>query len=363
MTQTTPREGNQPVATDNETLMLPIPGSGERAALASATPPVPGDGKAAEATIFRPLPLDLVPEKAEAKGPAGEGFDPLEHMVLKPRRGKRPKAGTPAYPAQVDTPRAEPMAVPVFNALEGAAAQLLALVPQVRASVRGPDPRVLRERLIEALDAFEAKVKGAGYEATTRSSASFALCALLDEAVLSTPWGRASGWAQQPLLQTRHRSQRGVQGFFELLRVAEQNPGANLDLLELMYLCLCFGFFNQPDQAQTRETLYRTIKTQRGGSESIPEAPGQRQTGAPPAAPLWQKIPPWGLTGASAVLIGGLFMVLSFLLHQDLERVTALLDGAARVLEPVSSRVGKPGSMPSTVGVDKPSSRGRAVSP
>lgn len=363
MTQTTPREDNKPVATSNETLRLPIPGTGEAAAPVPPRPPVPGDGKAAEATIFRPLPPGLVPEQAETKGTAGQGFDPLEHMVLKPRRGKRPKIGTPASPAQVEPPRTEPMAVPVFNALEGAAEQVLALVSHVRASVRGPDPRLLRERLIEALDAFEAKVKGAGYEVTTRSSASYALCALLDEAVLSTPWGRAGGWAQQPLLQIRHRSQRGAQGFFELLRVAEQNPGANLDLLELMYLCLCFGFFNHPDQAQTRENLYRTIKAQRDGSESIPEPSLPRQTAAPSVVPRWQKIPPWGLTAASAALVGGLFMVLSFLLHQDLDRVTAFLDGVFHTLESLSSPVGKPGPMPSTTGADKPVSRGRAVSP
>ena len=44
-------------------------------------------------------------------------------------------------------------------------------------------------------------------------------CALrLDEAVLSTPWGAQSEWAQHPLLVTLHREAWGGEKFFEMLR-------------------------------------------------------------------------------------------------------------------------------------------------
>ena len=73
-------------------------------------------------------------------------------------------------------------------------------------------------------------------------AARYALCAALDEAVLSTPWGAQSEWAQQPLLVALHREAWGGEKFFEMLDRISQDPARHIDLMELQYLCLAFGF-------------------------------------------------------------------------------------------------------------------------
>ena len=78
----------------------------------------------------------------------------------------------------------------------------------------------------------------------TRSSsaARYVLCAGLDEAVLSTPWGAQSEWAQHPLLVALHREAWGGEKFFEMLDRISTDPARYLDLMELQYLCLALGF-------------------------------------------------------------------------------------------------------------------------
>ena len=48
-------------------------------------------------------------------------------------------------------------------------------------------------------------------------AARYALCAGLDEAVLSTPWGAQSDWSQHPLLVALHREAWGGEKFFDML--------------------------------------------------------------------------------------------------------------------------------------------------
>ena len=67
-------------------------------------------------------------------------------------------------------------------------------------------------------------------------AARYALCAGLDEAVLSTPWGDQSEWAQHPLLVALHREAWGGEKFFEMLDRISQDPTRYIDLMELQYL-------------------------------------------------------------------------------------------------------------------------------
>ena len=73
-------------------------------------------------------------------------------------------------------------------------------------------------------------VRGAGARvrrARTRSSWRRATCCApsLDEAVLSTPWGAQSEWAQHPLLVAFHREAWGGEKFFEMLDRISSDPG------------------------------------------------------------------------------------------------------------------------------------------
>jgi type VI secretion system protein ImpK len=72
--------------------------------------------------------------------------------------------------------------------------------------------------------------------------ARYILCCAIDEGILSTPWGIASGWAHRSLLRLFHNEANGGDRFFSLLEHAITHQHECRDLLELFYLCLSMGF-------------------------------------------------------------------------------------------------------------------------
>ena len=126
-------------------------------------------------------------------------------------------------------------------------------------------------------------------------SARYTLCAGLDEAVLSTPWGSQSEWAQHPLLVALHREAWGGEKFFDMLDRISQDPARYIDLMELQYLGLAFGFAGKyqiqerghEHLLEVQHELYRKIRDHRGQTEPGALAALARTGGSPqPAHPL-----------------------------------------------------------------------------
>jgi type VI secretion system protein ImpK len=162
-----------------------------------------------------------------------------------------------------------------LNKLVGAATELIALVGELRHTVQHADPSRLRNHVIDQIRTFETKAKQEGQASEIVLSARYVLCAALDEAVLNTPWGPESGWAQHSLLSTFHNETFGGEKVFLILDRLLQTPAQYIDALELIYLCLSLGFAGkyQVDPRghlqleQIKENLYRAIEMQRGAHE------------------------------------------------------------------------------------------------
>ena len=118
----------------------------------------------------------------------------------------------------------------------------------------------LRRHALEEIRRFEEQARAAGVPSEVVLSARYTLCAGLDEAVLSTPWGNQSEWAQHPLLVALHREAWGGEKFFEMLDRISQDPARYIDLMELQYLCLAFGFAGK-------------YQVQERGQEQLPRGP------------------------------------------------------------------------------------------
>ncbi len=73
-------------------------------------------------------------------------------------------------------------------------------------------------------------------------TARYILCCLIDELVLSTPWGIESSWSRQTLLSKYHNETSGGEKFFAIINKLMEQPHRNIDLIELCYLCLSVGF-------------------------------------------------------------------------------------------------------------------------
>jgi len=161
------------------------------------------------------------------------------------------------------------------NPITGAAISLLSVVAQLRNTAAHPDVAGLRTRMIEEIKRFELNVKNQGIASEQVQAARYALCTLLDETVLNTPWGSNSLWGTQSLLIFFHKEAWGGEKFFLILKNCMQQPGTHLDLLELLYFALCLGFqgrYRVEDHGlskleEIRENAYQIIQRQRGDVE------------------------------------------------------------------------------------------------
>lgn len=195
-----------------------------------------------------------------------------------------------------------------LNPLVRAASPLLLLAAQLRGSRAVSDVASLRRQALQEIRRFEDTAAAAGVRNEVVLAARYVLCAGLDEAVLSTPWGQHSEWVQQTLLVTLHREAWGGEKFFELLHRMSADPTRHLDLLELQYLCLAFGFagkYQVEDNGHARlasiqRELYGTIR-------------GLRDTTFAELSPRWKGVQnrrnlivryiPWWMAGAIAVSV------------------------------------------------------------
>src|SRR5512147_2422224 len=126
-----------------------------------------------------------------------------------------------------------------INPLVAMANPILAAVPQIRRTLKHPNPASLQASLRDQLEALETSAFSAEISDETVSAAVYALCALLDESAASTPWGGA--WIEQGLLQAMRGESGGANGFFDLLERTEAEPEKNADLIEFLYICLALG--------------------------------------------------------------------------------------------------------------------------
>jgi type VI secretion system protein ImpK len=163
-------------------------------------------------------------------------------------------------------------AAPGLNPLVQAAGPTLILAGHLRGTLSGPDPASLRRMALDEVRRFEDRARTAGVSPDAVLAARYVLCAALDEAVLSTPWGAQSEWSQQTLLVALHKEAWGGEKFFEILDRLGQDPARHVDLMELQYLCVAFGFagkyhVNERGRAQladVQRAVYRKIRDQRG---------------------------------------------------------------------------------------------------
>ena len=170
---------------------------------------------------------------------------------------------------------------------------------------------------------FETRAQAAGVRAEHVIAARYVLCTLLDEAAASTPWGGSGTWASHSLLVMFHNETWGGEKFFQLLAKLAEDPAANRDLLELMYVCLALGF----------EGRYRVHRQRQGRSSTRARAAG---ADAAPAAgryeralsPHWQgtgparktlltALPLWITLGALGLLLAGAYLAFDFALNDN----------------------------------------------
>lgn len=271
----------------------------------------------------------------------------LERTIIVPAPGGKRRGGeapsvprpTPA-PSQA-APRASSQPPPELesggdNPLVGAAGTAFALVRRLRDTAQHPDPEGLRQSVLGMVKTFESQARAKGAATETAYAARYALCALIDETVLVTPWGSQSQWTHQSLLVTLHNEARGGAKFFQILDRMLENPARNIDLLEFLYLCLSLGFQGKygvvdggaAELEAATQNLYRTIRNQRGEIERDLSPHWVGMTDSRPAVARY--VPIWVVPVAVVGLAVALFLGLSYSINNNSDPVFAQLNGLGR---------------------------------
>ena len=213
-----------------------------------------------------------------------------------------------------------------LNPLVAEASSMLMAGPQLRTS-HHPDPAGLRDALAYSIRQFEERVRAAGIPNEQVVAARYCLCTYLDEFCGSTPWGGSGVWARQSLLVMFHNETWGGEKFFQLLARLAENPGANRNLLELMYVMLSLGFEgryrvidNGRAQLDTvRERLHQMIRNHRGEYERE-LSPNWRGTQVERHKVL-AMLPVWVVAALAALIVVAAYMGFSFSLTNQSDPV------------------------------------------
>jgi len=153
------------------------------------------------------------------------------------------------------------------NRLLAAAFPLIQLFTYLRNHQNDFVTAELQNVIIAEINLFANQAKAFQCPPQLILAAQYCLCTALDEAILLTPWGSQSGWAQQSLLSLIHHETWGGERFFIILEKMAVDPKKNLPLLELLYLLLALGFegkFYSEDRMLKEELqhrLYQLIST------------------------------------------------------------------------------------------------------
>ncbi len=245
-----------------------------------------------------------------------------------------------------------------INPLLEAANLLLALIPELRATTSHPDPARLHAQLLARVRDFERAAQEGRVPQPKVVAARYVLCTFIDEVVAATPWGASGTWAKHNLLQEYHDERDGGEKAFKLLERLGEDVAANLDVLELFYVCIVLGFEGRYRGAPSGRAQLDAIAA-RLADVLLPEAERQnartlslRWTGVPlQSSRTLAVFPVWAVAAAGAVIVIATLLFLNAQLNslaRPAFRQIAAVPSALRDDETVAAGAGKgaPASAP-----------------
>ena len=267
-----------------------------------------------------------------ANDPFAEPGD-TEGTVFRPRPSGTSAGYSPSAP-RAAAAAARPVPKVGDNALVAAASPVLAAIIRIASDrAQPPDPEKLRNAMIKAIRRFESDAVATGLDTRSLRAARYALCATIDDMVLSTPWGSQSSWAQQSITSVFHNEVIGGDRFFDILEQMQADLGHHAPVVELMYLCTSLGFEGRyrvlprgvAALTELRDGVYRTLRQRKGDFERelAPHWKGEDAG----ARSLANRVPLWMRGVATLAIAGAMYMAFSFLLAGQSDVAFAELAG------------------------------------
>jgi type VI secretion system protein ImpK len=232
-----------------------------------------------------------------------------------------------------------------------AASPLLQVLDRLRLVRRPPDIQMLRQRVVQDLEAFERRGRTAHIPMEQLRPAHYALCASIDDAVLNAPWGPTSGWESRTLVATFHPGARGTDAFFDQLSHMLKTADKFLAVIELMYFCLSLGFMGRYREPRAQSELERIR------AETYAVVVARRPTAPPELSLHWRGVvapyqpgqsglPVWVAFAISAAICGALLFWTAVSLNAASDTIEARALAAQPTHMPHVTRAAVPQPLP-----------------
>lgn len=259
--------------------------------------------------------------------------------------------GVPA--PETSTRRTDPsiekaFALAAVNPLVSAASPLLWLAGRLNETAPPDDLAEFRSRVLDEIRQFETSAMAKDVPERLVRVSRYALCAVIDDIILGTRWGAASGWASSSLVSLLYNETWGGERFYDLLSQVQQQPEQNIDALELLAICLAIGFAGKyrvmdggmGQLTRLRHDLYRTIRRVRGPYERNLSAQWHVEA-APHRAPI-SMVAPWIAALLLLFLLAAVWAFSSISLRASIERTTEQIRGLVPSIPVLVERAGIP---------------------
>ena len=189
----------------------------------------------------------------------------------------------------------------------------------------GNAPNSLAEfnkRIDQFLDQFETNARNLGKLPAAVSDAKYAFCALMDESILSSSFPIREDWERAPLQLRLFGEHLAGERFFDKLEALRIDPVANVEVLEVFYMCLLLGFQGKYLLEGSEKLNYLVSRL----GQEITHARGGRNE----FAPNWKlpqrfqhyirnELPLWLFFALLAVVGATIFMLFQWFLQADVE--------------------------------------------
>ncbi|MGU3492589.1 type IVB secretion system protein IcmH/DotU [Xanthobacteraceae bacterium A53D] len=289
----------------------------------------------------RPVPLARPSVVRPGSGGAGAGTPPAMPPAA-PAHVAPPFAGKPAPPAKLAPASATSglslADIPVPSStgrpedvIAAAATPLLALVTQLRQSVDYADVGALRVETVAQIKAFDERAISLGAPVADVGAARYVLCSLLDETVMTTPWGAASDWSTHSLLNQFHGETWGGEKVFTILDRVRGNPQQHLALLKLVDLALAFGFegkyrIMEGGQYQLEALRDEMGRIWRSHVKAPPNELSLQWQGVAVQRKLRSALPLWIVFAVTGAILLALYAMFAYRLDQSLTPIEQRLE-------------------------------------
>jgi type VI secretion system protein ImpK len=210
--------------------------------------------------------------------------DDLSKTLIIPNPGGRRKPSNTSVPSSMPSNPA-PVSAPINsnnlnlniessdgeNVILSYANHLIMLASNIRSLEPNNSVEQLRFDIEKLVTKFDQQLTAIGLNKEIVLTARYLICCLVDELVLSTPWGSDSVWSHQTLLGKYHNETSGGEKFFLIVNKLLEQPQRNIDLIELCYVCLSTGFCGkyriskqgESELLQISQKLYQPIEKYR----------------------------------------------------------------------------------------------------